>query len=868
MKLFNYFFLIFIGSLIHANQAIALSQYPNLALGKPTTQSSTDAGGLSSRAVDGTTDGNYWVGSVTHTRLENQPWWRVDLGREENITLVKVMNRTDCCTDRLSNFHVDLLDQNMAVVATQNYSGIAGPYTDFFFPAYKARYIRVQLNGTNPLSLAEVVVHNDVVLPRSSDNLALFRPTLQSSTDYGGQSLRAVDGNTNGSYWSNSVTHTGYQNQPWWQVNLAGARFVTEVTLFNRTDCCSERLSDFHVDLLDSSFNTLASRNISETVNGQITVTFPETKAAYVRVQLNGSNYLSLTEVVVKDTLNRTNNLTTGWNAKSVSYKAGEFYQISPNQWEEINANGRHVYTETHRDEWSVYLYDTNAGTYTQLDLWTRKVNFSGNGQSYTRHHILDANKEFTGKELAPRRVTGWTAKSISYDGGAFVQVDDYIWVENTDGRTSQYREVYRDEWSVYLDPVEGGQSKQLDVWTMEIKEYGSSNAVIHRITQADEDRHDYPAIGLTFSETANAAGKTCITTVPELPGNFLCWDDSVMTSSNTPFNIALIRNTDPNFRSADCNFIGNDAWMCYERNIIDDRQVVKSIQSGCGSLNMRACREERHHILHECAVVDDNWNGDIATCQQYIETYHQNQCAAGLTNVDGICSNLNSASLFKSIIDGILAAIIAPLNNALPDILKSAGMDPYKDVTSGESGPHIDLGICTAKAEVFYHIREITGLSNLKINKIALNQASSLNSFALDVEIALPSMHATVDGGAQLKCGILAAGPRIDGYIDANHVGGKATARLHIIELQNGKLKVLDFKIDKLDLNYSSVIPKILVTGLGPFDVALTAVTSVIGGIIVNAFEGTVTEKLESVLAPLLENAVNDAIHQHLPVQ
>ena len=44
----------------------------NLALNKPTIQSSTQSGGVSSRAVDGNTSGNYSHNSTTHTQSANK----------------------------------------------------------------------------------------------------------------------------------------------------------------------------------------------------------------------------------------------------------------------------------------------------------------------------------------------------------------------------------------------------------------------------------------------------------------------------------------------------------------------------------------------------------------------------------------------------------------------------------------------------------------------------------------------------------------------------------------------------------------------------------------------------------------------------
>jgi hypothetical protein len=47
--------------------------------GKPATQSSTGWDGLSNRAVDGDTNGNYGAGSCTHTQKQANAWWAVDL---------------------------------------------------------------------------------------------------------------------------------------------------------------------------------------------------------------------------------------------------------------------------------------------------------------------------------------------------------------------------------------------------------------------------------------------------------------------------------------------------------------------------------------------------------------------------------------------------------------------------------------------------------------------------------------------------------------------------------------------------------------------------------------------------------------------
>ena len=80
----------------------------NVALRKQTTQSSTNAGGVSSRAVDGNPSMDWGQSSCTHTNTENNPWWRVDLGSSLVVGEVFVVNRY-CggpCGDRLIGFEV------------------------------------------------------------------------------------------------------------------------------------------------------------------------------------------------------------------------------------------------------------------------------------------------------------------------------------------------------------------------------------------------------------------------------------------------------------------------------------------------------------------------------------------------------------------------------------------------------------------------------------------------------------------------------------------------------------------------------------------------------------------------------------------
>src|SRR2546430_792372 len=162
---------------------------PNVALNKPATQVSTlnyNPPGDASHAVDGNTDGNYFHASVTHTNGGNQEWWQVDLGASYSLQTINVWNRTDCCGDRLSNFHVLVSDNPFAstdLTATLNQSGVSNYYTagqggtpTTLNINRTGRYIRVQLAGSGViLSLAEVEAFGTL----APTNVALNKPATQ-----------------------------------------------------------------------------------------------------------------------------------------------------------------------------------------------------------------------------------------------------------------------------------------------------------------------------------------------------------------------------------------------------------------------------------------------------------------------------------------------------------------------------------------------------------------------------------------------------------------------------------------------------------------------------------------------------------------
>lgn len=68
----------------------------NVAYGKPTNQSSTIKGGDSRNANDGELITLHDSKHCTETKVENSPWWQVDLLQPYEVRVIRVLTRS-CC---------------------------------------------------------------------------------------------------------------------------------------------------------------------------------------------------------------------------------------------------------------------------------------------------------------------------------------------------------------------------------------------------------------------------------------------------------------------------------------------------------------------------------------------------------------------------------------------------------------------------------------------------------------------------------------------------------------------------------------------------------------------------------------------------
>lgn len=344
----------------------------NIALGKRVSQSSTAYDGFASKAVDGNTNGNFGNQSVTHTDFQSKPWWQVDLDSEETIRQINIYNRTDTASERLSNFHVILLDSFGNEIDRKRISSLTDTFAQIAIDYKKARYVRIELEGNNALSLAEVQVLR-------AENIAWKKQASQSSTAYGGDANRALDGNTNSSYSQNSVTHTNFEKQAWWQVDLGRSEQVGLVRLFNRGDGeLAKRLSNFDVILYDEKGQEVSRQYIQQLTSNQLDVQFNGKIGRYVRVQLRHEHQaLSLAEVeVFRHTLVKDANIQM--------IPISQPTNSSVNEDKVLTIQHKGAYVARYTISWDEINTDKDGNE------TVRSQNWEGNGKNRTSGYVLN----------------------------------------------------------------------------------------------------------------------------------------------------------------------------------------------------------------------------------------------------------------------------------------------------------------------------------------------------------------------------------------------------------------------------------------------------------------------------------------------
>lgn len=185
-----------------------------------------------------------------------------------------------------------------------------------------------------------------------------------------------------------------------------------------------------------------------------------------------------------------------GYNVSEVRFNGGHFRNTGRGTWTEYAADGRVKFTfsETGRDDWSVYLNDPSRSVQLQIDIHRKWILLGDNGGPKRDFYRIASAYRNEGRVRAPSpappAVTdGRNVQQVFFSGGSFKQTGPGRWTEYNDRGQATFRfiETGRDQWSVYLDDRSRNIQLQLDLHRKWVGygQNGGAMSDLYRITSS-----------------------------------------------------------------------------------------------------------------------------------------------------------------------------------------------------------------------------------------------------------------------------------------------------------------------------------------------------------------------------------------------
>ncbi|VDI71649.1 Hypothetical predicted protein [Mytilus galloprovincialis] len=124
--------------------------------GKHTEQSSNY---LSSFPASNAIDGN--LSTFSHTLLQTNPFWVLDLGTVYKVKMIKVFARTDCCGNYIHDMDIIVGPTTNNMTLCTHYTGPASTKEQLVLKCKKpvdGRFVKLSISATARMALAEVKV--------------------------------------------------------------------------------------------------------------------------------------------------------------------------------------------------------------------------------------------------------------------------------------------------------------------------------------------------------------------------------------------------------------------------------------------------------------------------------------------------------------------------------------------------------------------------------------------------------------------------------------------------------------------------------------------------------------------------------------
>ncbi|HEX4961665.1 MAG TPA: hypothetical protein VF173_12550 [Thermoanaerobaculia bacterium] len=156
---------------------------------------------------------------------------------------------------------------------------------------------------------------------------------------------------------------------------------------------------------------------------------------------------------------------TNGYSVQLAVYPEGYFIQTGPLTWRENGRAANFEFTESARDEWSVYLDDPSRKVSIQIDLHRKKIRYSDPETPWQDQHDVTRAASVVGW------LVGYAEFRTNSTVGSYIETGPKAWRElNAKGETVfEFVESFRDDWSVTLNHPSRRVSIRIDLHRQKI---------------------------------------------------------------------------------------------------------------------------------------------------------------------------------------------------------------------------------------------------------------------------------------------------------------------------------------------------------------------------------------------------------------
>lgn len=212
--------------------------------------------------LDSGNETNLTAKSIQALKVDAKDSWTITLDLPDTLELPAAFNFLEPAIIQLRTLPDVALPDQGAGFGGGNFviSKVSAKLVPTQSQSLLGRFIRIDHPGKEKiLSLAEVEVF------QNESNIAKAGKASQSTTDFGGDAARAIDGNTDGKYASNSTTHSAISDSPWWELDLGSLQSIDRLRIHNRIDgTVYDRLGGAQISILGAERQVLWNGSIEK----------------------------------------------------------------------------------------------------------------------------------------------------------------------------------------------------------------------------------------------------------------------------------------------------------------------------------------------------------------------------------------------------------------------------------------------------------------------------------------------------------------------------------------------------------------------------------------------------------------------------